>query len=238
MAHFCAGCVIDRTADILHNTPLLIGDAPSTWPKLAKDGFEITLTSSENITLACSTQDQPRNTFKTHPNAKTIRAVCYKEDQFNVEGVTYKFLDLQCNEHVKPIVVNTHKECYRGGEILEVGFKMNNGFLRVYDVCKVDQRIMFIKVLMSNANIGNIVEPSFYQNSVMKGHKHIGETKKCQYNQHRLVNPEDVAFGPAQTATLLEEYNIIPVLEPCENSTRVSYSRRLFISAIFASVNT
>lgn len=222
-AQLFAGCLINRAVERVQNTPLLIGDKPSTWPKFSTQFEFLTMSRYEKITLECSTLDQPTNTLKTHPKANRINAECYTEDKFIVSGKIYKFEDLQCMKYVKPSHVFTKKPCTQSGEIIEVGFKLNNGFLGVYEVCysETDHRTLYTKVLMSDVNMGNIVGPAFKLNPGIKTGKPSGELVKCQYNNRWLVSPVDVTFGPAQIATLSDKYNAVPVYEPCAGSSRV-----------------
>lgn len=120
--------------------------------------------------------------------------------------------------------VFTKKSCMKIGETIEIGFKVNGGFLGVYEVCysEANHKTFFTKVVMSDVNLGNKVESSFKLNTGTKAYnKNHGKIIKCRYNQRWLVSPVDVAFGPAQTATLSDKYNAVLVYEPCDGSSRV-----------------
>lgn len=232
---FFSVCLINRTSERIQNTPLIVGDEPSTWPKFVPEYEFLTVKPNQKVKLVCSTQDQPQNTFKTHPTSKIINAECLNEDKFIVDEKTYKFEDLKCKEHVKPSIVLPKKPCMKSGETIEIGFKLNNGFLEVYEVCysNADHQTLFTKVVMSYVNIGNKVESSFKLNDGIKaGKNNVGDITKCRYNQRWLVNPVDVAFGPAQTATLSNKYNAVPVFEPCDSS-RVRFYLHYFLNLSF-----
>jgi len=66
---------------------------------------------------------------------KSLLATCADDNQFQVDGVAYSFIDLRCITIPYHTARATGYTCFNGASLVEIGFDAGDRFFKVLEVC-------------------------------------------------------------------------------------------------------
>lgn len=199
--------------------PLLL-DMSSDWPSISKNWERQVISNLEELTLVCedgphktlSYSQSANNSFVKFPGKKTIVATCDHEDTFIVDGVSYKFSDLDCTNEVTASVVPSHKCMGSNTMMMRVGFNVN-GFLDVYKSCVNTKRNVVLYTELITMGVDLELE------NTQKPQEPCETVGDCCYESVQLVKAADVSSGPAEKATLRKSLNSVSYCKPKDENT-------------------
>lgn len=225
-----SGCFIIKSMGT-QNMPLISSVSTVTWPN-SLSNLDLSLQRHETVKFSCQTDIKSSNEFEALPGKKEIIAHCHKQDQFIVDGKTYRYSELQCKTKVESLVLNTLEQCaHANTELIRIGFEVN-GLLEAYIICydKIKNVPVYVKGPRPPLFAGDVDSSKFKWTSVpgLSDGKPAGgytctSSNECCYGKGQLANATELPFGPAQDAAFKENLNSVAIWRPCAGSDRKSW---------------
>ena len=76
--------------------------------------------------------------FRVGINLITIS--CSISNRFSANGILYKFSDFNCRNFVEHTTIRTNISCYNGGTLIDIGFHVENRFMKIISICHNELR--------------------------------------------------------------------------------------------------
>lgn len=184
----------------------------------------LTIKKGEILLLSCQNTPKKPSSFQEIQNKTQLTVTCDHEDIFLVEGMPYKFAELQCDNAILPILRKFAINCLaENTEIISVGFNEDD---TVYEGCydNTHNIPLYATSIISGLNrADDVLESKWYEEedlpkSGFDGAYSCSEKTSCCYEKQPLVNPSYIAYGPAQRATFISQLNAVPIRIPCNET--------------------
>ncbi|XP_065362077.1 uncharacterized protein LOC135955646 [Calliphora vicina] len=151
------GCSFRVSGDLNDPAPLYARAGVYDWLVPQPNGL-IELKYGESIDMYCS------NSFvKPFQNHSKISAQCLKGYEYLVNGENYNFTSFSCSAWPTYTARRTGRLCNGGTDLLEVGFKVSQGFLQTMDIChdEINEVTRYVHHVLNPSS-------SMYQRSVTR----------------------------------------------------------------------
>ncbi|KAH9643691.1 hypothetical protein HF086_001801 [Spodoptera exigua] len=222
-------CLIPKNLKDAEYMPLAL-DKNGAWPTWESSKYFSVVEPEETITLSCPNHQNVPNSFKKIPKQTKLKAICYKEDVFLVEGNEYKLSDLQCIHGIQPTVAKKNVKCLAGNaELLKVGYNTGS-FLESYEVCFDNSVRMphYIRntVTSKSDKVSSAIAwrtyPGIGNSLNEKAFTCKNKLSSCCYAKSQLVEAKDFRYAAEMNTTFIDPLNVVPVWRPC-NASQTSW---------------
>ncbi|XP_045468266.1 uncharacterized protein LOC123676433 [Harmonia axyridis] len=123
------GCSI-ATSDLDNKQPLILNNYFNIF--LPDNGKEIHIPKNETLIISCI----EKNNYQLGSiKSPFVNITCFKDGTFLLGKNKVTFKDLLCKEYPKPTARVTKKKCGKSLQEIEVGFKIAEQFVQIFDVC-------------------------------------------------------------------------------------------------------
>ncbi|KAG5676221.1 hypothetical protein PVAND_006070 [Polypedilum vanderplanki] len=157
-----AACQVDINSDTGSPQPLYIRPGTQEFFHPSDRRGLIELNVNQQIELFCVQFNSPINV------SGLITAECFEGTTFRFNGILYDFRDFSCSNWPVSIAVRTTQRCYNNAIIVNVGFQVNERFLRVYTSChntvlETNHYTHYQLTPRSDSNQRSVTRPSWRQ---------------------------------------------------------------------------
>lgn len=146
-----SGCTINVNADLSDPQPLIIKPRTAAfWYPLDKTGI-VNLADGEEVEVYCTSG------FRIPAGVEnSVLAKCVDGNLFEVYGTAYNFINFTCNSIPYHTTRKTGTKCFNNATKVEIGFDLENRFLKVLEVChdEVVEETYFAKYQLTPASEG------------------------------------------------------------------------------------
>ncbi|CAH2979360.1 unnamed protein product [Chilo suppressalis] len=224
-------CFLNIQEDFMSNQPLMVEPRFLRLPQFDVDSGYIRIPAEESLLLHCPSG------FANIPQSE-VMATCEGDSNFNVEGNTFRYSDLYCQEELIPQIRRTGKPCSSANnEVVLIGFEVRGVFLDVYEICmdKETNTPIYTKTRI-NRSLANAYprnDTKWFGDEFAKYNfkemydcdrqindissrlrKWFYSTDRCCFDSRKLVNPRDLSVGVSQK-TAFTQLNVVPHWSTC-----------------------
>lgn len=153
------GCSININGDLSDPQPLLIKPGTSAFLYPNNRTGIVYLDFEEEIEIYCTGSG-----LKIPAGAGNSAVVkCVEGNLFEFNGTSFSFINFSCNVIPYHTTRKTGGRCFNNGTSVEVGFDLENRFLKVFEVChdEVSEETYYAKYQLTPASEGSFDGSSF-----------------------------------------------------------------------------
>lgn len=205
------------------------------WPVFeVKEGYMI-ISHHDYFYLNCPSLFSHSNLPST---TKPITAFCERDNIIKINGQQYNFAEIQCNEDVKPQVLQIdEKKCLPGNtKTVKIGYTVYSEFILVYEVCldKENNVPLFTKHKLSPTHTDRSAEAAWSNSALPQDFETLYDCRRqaydissylgrglstgssCCFGKRQLVSSHNLLPG-VPTAAAYDYLNVIPHWSTCNS---------------------
>ncbi|CAG9782573.1 unnamed protein product [Diatraea saccharalis] len=224
-------CFLNMEEGFMTTQPIMVEPRFLRAPQFEISNGFVRIPTEESLLLYCPSG------FSNIPRSEVI-ATCEGDMNFNIEGRTFKYSELNCQEEVTPLIRRTGSQCSsENTEKVLVGFEIRGEFLEVYEICmdKATNTPVYAKTKIhrsipdvsskndfkwfgddsSELNFDDIYDCNRQINDISSRlRKWFHFEDRCCFKSRKLVNPRDLIAGISQK-TAYTYLNVVPQWSTC-----------------------